>query len=321
MRDAARSVLWSVLVVAFLASSLGTGCAIKNQKGEEIFAVQVKTGPGGSEETPESETPPAETPAPATETPAPEPTPAPKATPASKPTPADAKTSPPPAAEPEEPAANTARTPWWKKPSVEVKDLDADDSTPAEATSETKPAPHGDFEETDLAPDEPAEEPIPEPTPPPPAPEKKEAQVDRHLQPVTHEQWMETYKKQTAPSAKADRRASMGNVQKAIEAGYGTTYVTHLENAINVDKSNGYAYYFLARGRFEKGDWKGSKGFADKSIQLLGDDPKFRAKARVLYAKVLANLGEKDAAAAQAKAAIADDGENTEAKILAMKLK
>ncbi|MCL4233729.1 MAG: hypothetical protein KJ042_04330 [Deltaproteobacteria bacterium] len=315
MRDAARYTLWSMTVAAFLVVSLGTGCAIKNQKGEEIFAVQVKTGPGGAEEPAESESSPAATPAP--EASAPEATPNPTSTPSSEP----AKS--PEAAE--EPAASTAKTPWWKKPSVEVKDLDADDSSPGESQAgtqaEKKPAtPHGDFEETDLAPDDPAEEPIPEPTPPPPAPEKKEAQVDRHLQPVTHEQWMETYKKQTAPAVKPDRRASMGNVQKAIESGYGTTYVTHLENAINVDKSNGYAYYFLARGRFEKGDWKGSKGFADKSIQMLGEDPKFRSKARVLYAKVLANLGEKDAAAAQAKAALADDSENTEAKILSMKL-
>ncbi len=310
MRDAARSAFWSVLVVAFLAASLGTGCAIKNQKGEEIFAVQVKTGPEGADAEPE----PAETPA---ETPVPEAAPTPAPTPEAA---TESKKPSAPAAESTEPAANTAKTPWWKKPSVEVKDLDGDE--PAAPANGTKPAAAagGDFEETDLAPEEPAEEPIPEPTPPPPAPEKKEAQVDRHLQPVTHEQWMETYKKQTAPASKPDRRASMGNVQKAIESGYGTTYVTHLENAINVDKSNGYAYYFLARGRFEKGDWKGSKGFADKSIQMLGEDPKFRSKARVLYAKVLANLGEKEAAAAQAKAAMADDSENTEAKILSMKL-
>jgi hypothetical protein len=232
------------------------------------------------------------------------------------------------------PAEDFTTTPWWKKQDIQVTELDdkkgdETNSQPGELmilpatteapenTDDTKPESDSDKPHA-LIPEEPMV--VSASKPAPKAPEKRIFQLDRHIQPISSSLWTSTYERQTSKEASPTRRAGMSKVKSAIETGYGKAYVPQLEKAISLDRGNGYAYYFLARGRFENGDWAGANNFADKSVQLLEPDRKFRACGRILLSKALANLGQIEKAAVQAREATIDDPQNTEAKILALKL-
>jgi hypothetical protein len=307
----ATRIFWiSTLAVALALS----GCAIKNQHGKEVFRVDVKAGEEGQGSQPK----PTPTPAP---TPAPTPEPKPDKTGAPDKSGTAGKAAAP--AEGVDTPADAAAAPWWKT-GIKSRDLGENGGEPeggdfadAEPTTDAPGLVAADIDDSDPEPADDEETP-PETVAPP---EKRTVAVDRDLQPVPHEQWSKTLQEQTGKAAKPDRKASMSNVQKAVESGYGTAYVSHLEKAITLDRTNGYAYYFLARGRFDKSDWNGAKGFADKAVQQLASDPVFRSRARVLYAKVLANSGDQVEASRQADLAMIDDPENTEARILSLKLR
>ncbi len=224
-------------------------------------------------------------------------------------------------------------SPWWKKDEIKVHELsDAkeSDTDPLGALvlipEEKEPEAVGSNAETESPDKQPETVTSDEPmvvavaAPEPRLPEKRIFEIDRHIQPISASLWNSTYDSQTSKQASPQRRAGMSKVKSAIETGYGTAYVAQLEKAISLDRDNGYAYYFLARGRFEDGDWAGSKNFAEKSVQLLDQDRKFRACAKVLFAKSMANLGDIQKAALQAREATIDDPQNTEARILALKL-
>ena len=225
--------------------------------------------------------------------------------------------------------------PWWKKEEIKVSDLSDTKSgdtgvqpgelmilpptsdTPEKADDKAGAPPEPE-PSAQLAPEEAMVVAVEKPEPQ--KPEKRIYQIDKHIQPISASLWNGTYDRETSKSAAPARRAGMSKVKSAIESGYGKAYVAQLEKAISLDRGNGYAYYFLARGRFEDGDWAGSKNFADKSVQLLEKDRKFRSCAKVLLAKSMANLGEIDNAAVHAREATIDDPQNTEARILALKL-
>ncbi len=231
-------------------------------------------------------------------------------------------------------AEDFTTAPWWKKQDIQVTELDdkkGDEKTvqPGELmilpSTTDAPVKTDDAKlESDsdkphaLTPEEPMV--VAASKPAPRAPEKRIFQLDRHIQPISSSLWTSTYGRQTSKEVSPTRRAGMSEVKSAIESGYGKAYVPQLEKAISLDRGNGYAYYFLARGRFENGDWAGANNFADKSVQLLESDRKFRACGRILFAKALANLGQIEKAAVQAREATIDDPQNTEAKILALKL-
>ncbi|MBZ0273431.1 hypothetical protein K8I61_15435 [bacterium] len=207
---------------------------------------------------------------------------------------------------------DTTRAPWWV---VEPAESDAKPvANPEEGAIDEASA--GEPEEDPFAPvePEPAEE-----DPAPREPIRRVVSVDKTLQPISPELWESAYRGATAKGQPSAKRASMEQVKAGIDAGYGATYVSKLERAISLDRKNGYAYYFLGRGRFEKGDWPGAREFGMKAAQMLDNDPPFRAAARVLLAKSLANQGKVDEAAEQIRAALEDDPGNTEARLLALR--
>ena len=294
-----------VLLVLFFVASL-SACVIRNQKGGEVSFLELETAQEGKE-------------AEKTEAPEKEPLQAQE----EEKSPSDTKTK--------EDAEKTAgegedftAAPWFAGKTVGVKDLD--DSAPSEFESlqgdetprDKKPAGEAESDlESPILADEPDWEEEEEPDTQ--APVRRVVAIDRHLQPVSADLWKRTYHQQTSKTAPPARRASMSQVNSAVESGYGSAYVAKLERAISLDRENGYAYYFLARGRFEKNDWKGARNFADKAVQKLGRDIKFRSAARVVLSKSLSNLGNLEEAAKEAREAVADDPGNTEARILALR--
>jgi hypothetical protein len=317
------------VAILFLFSLAVAGCVLKNAKGEEVFRLDLggdkeKKGDDKSKEDREREE---KEKAEAEEA-------IRKAITKVEDAKETQKTSKPHASEKkaENPArspADTSESPWWavapvKKSGIRessIQDGAKDNrNEPADAMvkngGESEPS---DVRQGDLSDNSSPEEPMPPEPAPSPAPVKRTVQVDKHLAQVPSKQWSEVYAQQTSQKASSNRRASMEQVKQGIEAGYGSVYVAKMEKAISVDANNGYAYYFLARGRFENGDWKGAKGFADSAVQKLGNDVKFRAAARVMLSKTLANSGNLEEAAKQAKEAVNDDTENTEARILVLR--
>ncbi|MCB1154422.1 hypothetical protein KDL45_12285 [bacterium] len=318
MRDGNWMGWITALALATAMAVGGAGCTIKNKDGEEVFRLKV----GNRDAATDS----ASTPEPST---APD---------AALPEDSAIDDNPAPGAEPMVESEAPAE-PWWKADEIKEKDL-SDDGEGYVTTSdldaarssvdEARDANDG-IDDTDLVdPKDSGGDGFYDPTSDSAAadatvamnapPKLRVRSVDRTLAPVNADLWDRTVKTQTGASAAPARKASMDNVQKAIQAGYGTAYVVRLEKAIAVDRSNGYAYYFLARGRFEKGDWKGAGGFADKAVQLLAGDPKFRSTARVLLAKSLNNSGQIAEAAREAQKAAEEDPNNTEARVLALRL-
>ncbi|MCB9479551.1 MAG: hypothetical protein H6684_06790 [Deltaproteobacteria bacterium] len=311
---------WVTALAAALAMVMATGCTIKNKDGEEVFRLKVGDRNDGEDSSSKDD--------------------ADSAPDASLPSDSAIDDNPAPASDAPAVATETPAEPWWKSDDVKERDLSdsgegyviSDDLADARsAVSDARDANDG-IDSTDLADSsdagsdsgfyDPSTDSAPADTKVAMAapPTVKVRSVDRTLAPVNADLWGRTVKTQSGTSATPARRASMDNVQKAIQAGYGTAYVVRLEKAISVDRSNGYAYYFLARGRFEQGDWKGARGFADKSVQLLAGDPQFRSTARVLLAKSLNNSGQIAEAAREAQKAAEEDPNNTEARVLALRL-
>ncbi|MBI4126869.1 MAG: hypothetical protein HY465_05185 [Deltaproteobacteria bacterium] len=81
----------------------------------------------------------------------------------------------------------------------------------------------------------------------------------------------------TTPDASTPRRvASQQLVDKGIaslDAGNTAAAMESFQEAINIDATNGIAYYYLARSTYEGGQGSSALGFLDQAEALLGDDP------------------------------------------------
>lgn len=81
----------------------------------------------------------------------------------------------------------------------------------------------------------------------------------------------------TTPEAATPRRvASQQLVNKgiaALDAGNAPSAMESFQEAINIDASNGIAYYYLARATYEGGQGPAALGFLDQAETLLADDP------------------------------------------------
>lgn len=62
--------------------------------------------------------------------------------------------------------------------------------------------------------------------------------------------------------------------------------VRRFERATRIDPTNGFAYYYLGRGRIEAGDRAGAAGVLEKAETLLGPYPEWRERAARLLASV-----------------------------------
>lgn len=58
------------------------------------------------------------------------------------------------------------------------------------------------------------------------------------------------------------------------------------ERATRIDPTNGFAYYWLGRARFEAGDHAAAAGVLEKAESLLGPYPEWRDRAAQLLASV-----------------------------------
>lgn len=85
------------------------------------------------------------------------------------------------------------------------------------------------------------------------------------------------------------RQASQQIVEEGkglLIAGRPADAARRFATATRVDPTNGFAYYYLGRARFEAGDRSGAAGVLDKAETLLGPYPEWRARAARLAAVV-----------------------------------
>lgn len=79
--------------------------------------------------------------------------------------------------------------------------------------------------------------------------------------------------------------------QRIVEEGKGHLIAGNLdvaadrfERALRIDPTNGFAYFYLGRTRYETGDRDGALGMLDKAEALLGPYPVWRARVARLQA-------------------------------------
>lgn len=91
-----------------------------------------------------------------------------------------------------------------------------------------------------------------------------------------------------APSV-PKRQASQQIVEKgvvALKGGDLSSASQRFQEAINVDGTNGVAYYYLAEVSLKKGDPDRAAGFLEKAESLLQGDQAWEAKIEALYLKL-----------------------------------
>ncbi|MGH7571484.1 MAG: tetratricopeptide repeat protein [Gemmatimonadota bacterium] len=86
-----------------------------------------------------------------------------------------------------------------------------------------------------------------------------------------------------------EREASLQVIEEGkgyLIAGRVGEAVRRFERATRIDPTNGFAYYYLGRGRIELGNPAGAVGILEKAESLLGPYPEWRERAATLLASV-----------------------------------
>jgi tetratricopeptide (TPR) repeat protein len=85
------------------------------------------------------------------------------------------------------------------------------------------------------------------------------------------------------------RRASLAVVEEGrgyLLSGRTREASTRFQRALQIDPTNGFAYYWLGRARIQSGDARGAVGVLQKAETLLGPYPQWRRQAADLLASI-----------------------------------
>jgi predicted negative regulator of RcsB-dependent stress response len=114
----------------------------------------------------------------------------------------------------------------------------------------------------------------------------------------------------TAPNVAAATRL-VQSARAELSAGRTDAAVENLEQAIAIDASNAYAYYFLAEIHFTRGSYDQAVVFADKAALLSARlDPSWASRSYCLQGRIFEASGRFADARASYGQAIEADGEN-----------
>ena len=174
---------------------------------------------------------------------------------------------------PPPPAPDVSRRPLPQDPSIREQDIGSKAPATAPATKETRePSKQASVRETRTP-----VEPSSQPTPPPPLPDDSSL-----LAKIT-------------PGVSPQRAASLRLTEegrKLLDSGEPAKALTPLERTIDIDATNPYGYFYLAKAQHRLGRYQQSLNFLDVAESRLGGEPFWLAEVHALRGENFRGLGQ-----------------------------